>query len=41
VVLNEKINSNTEIDFNKFGKGIYILDINSDNKIVTEKVTIQ
>jgi hypothetical protein len=41
VILNEKINSNTEIDFNKFGKGIYLLDINSDTHIVTEKVTIQ
>ena len=34
-------NSNIEIDFNKFGKGIYLVDIVSNNKTITKKVTIQ
>ena len=33
-------NSDIEIDFNNFGKGIYLVDILSNNKIITRKVTI-
>ena len=34
-------NSDIEIDFNNFGKGIYLVDILSNNKTITRKVTIQ
>ena len=37
----ENINSNTEIDFNQFGKGLYLIDITSNGETIRRKVTIQ
>ena len=41
VIKVENINSNTEIDFNQFGKGLYLIDITSNGETIRRKVTIQ
>jgi hypothetical protein len=35
------INSNSSIDLNKYGKGVYFFEINSNHNTVTKKITIQ
>jgi hypothetical protein len=41
VIKVDNVNSNTEIDFNNFGKGLYLIDITSDGETIRKKVTIQ
>jgi hypothetical protein len=41
VILSKVTSSNTEIDFNNYGKGIYLVNIQSENGSITEKVIIQ
>jgi hypothetical protein len=41
VVQELNINSSTSIDLNNYGKGIYLFEINSDEKLITRKITIQ
>ena len=35
------INTNTEINFNNYGKGLYFVNIESEKGLITEKVIIQ
>tara|TARA_B100001287_G_scaffold268130_1_gene264048 strand:- start:2553 stop:4868 length:2316 start_codon:yes stop_codon:yes gene_type:complete len=41
VILSKVTSTNTEIDFNNYGKGIYLVNIQSKNGSITEKVIIQ
>jgi hypothetical protein len=41
LIINKAVNSSTEIDFSNFSKGVYLIDIDSKNKSITKKVTIE
>jgi hypothetical protein len=41
LIISKAVSSSTKIDFTEYGKGVYLIDIHSNNKIISKKVTIK